>query len=107
MTKKYRIRTDTNNIILQIYIPSRPKKDWEIERDIKKHGINSPVTKASWRDDQYYPRGKRGWTYIIEKIVDDYIELPENDDLLVQLKAFPQAFEDAVKRIKKELEIVE
>jgi hypothetical protein len=90
MTKKYRIRKGRSALVLQVHEPPQPKKSGQ------------GMTKAKWVNDQYY----RDWTDILWKILNDYIKLPEDDDLLAQLRAFPQAFEAAIQRIIDELEVV-
>jgi hypothetical protein len=90
MTKKYRIRKGANSLKLQIHQPPRPKKSGQ------------GMSKERWITDQYY----RDWTDIIWKILNDYIDLVEDDDLLTQLQDFPRAFKAAIQRIINELEIV-
>ncbi len=99
MTKKYRIRVSGRAKILEEFLPSRPKTKTELKKNSTK-GIPGQMTKEKWTLEGYY----RWWTDIIVHLLDEEL-IPIGDDLKSQLESFPQALENAVKKVMEELEL--
>lgn len=99
MTKKYRIRVSGRNKILEEFLPSRPKTDTELKKNSTK-GIPGQMTKDKWVLDGYHRR----IVDIVAEVLDREI-IPIGDELRAQLESLPQALENAVQTVMKELEL--